>query len=378
MEKDFNPFLTGSYQGARYFCDREQEVILLRNHIKNNINTTLFAIRRLGKTGLIQHLFEGYSGSRSIRCIYLDILGTRNLKEFSEQMATAIYREFPENKTPGKRILDFIRQLRPVISYDLLSGAPEIHFDTGEGKKADKTIQQLLLFLDAQKIKVVFAIDEFQQILEYPEKNTEALLRSYMQQLKNTLFIFCGSNQKMMHEIFNNSRRPFFASCSNINLDRIDENSYKKFINRMFSLRKRSIETECIQFILDWTLRHTFYTQYFCNYLFAMNVKHISIETAHKAASEILKQNESSFYLYRNLLTTAQWNLLTAIARETRIARVHSKDFITKYKLGTSSMVTRGIQSLLEKELIFYNASTEAPYYEVYDKFLMRWMQYKY
>jgi AAA+ ATPase superfamily predicted ATPase len=378
MEKDLNPFLTTGYKSPLYFCDREKETSLLRNHIKNNINTTVFAIRRLGKTGLIRHVFEGYKNSRNTRCIYLDILSTRNFKEFSEQLATAIYREFPENKGFGKKIFEFIRHFRPVISYDALSGQPEVHFDSSEVKKADKTVEQLFLFLDAQGVKVIFAIDEFQQILEYPEKNTEAVIRGYMQQLKNTLFIFCGSNQKMMHEIFNNSKRPFFASCRNINLDAIDEASYKKFIADMFRLRKRSIDAQSLEFALQWTLRHTFYTQVFCNHLFSLNVKHISAETAYKTAREILDQNESSYYLYRNMLTGAQWNLLIAIALETRVSRVHSKEFITSHKLGTSSMVSRGIAALLEKELIFYNASTEKPYYEVYDKFLMRWLQGKY
>ncbi len=33
------------------------------------------------------------------------------------------------------------------------------------------------------------------------------------------------------------------------------------------------------------------------------------------------------------------------------------------------------MESLLNKEIIFRNNDVENPYYEVYDKFLMRWMQ---
>ena len=73
----------------------------------------------------------------------------------------------------------------------------------------------------------------------------------------------------------------------------------------------------------------------------------------------------------------AQWQLLQAISKEEKLYKAHSKAFITKHKLGTSSMVSRGIEALLEKELIFYNTSVETPYYETYDKFLMRWMQHK-
>ena len=377
MKKDFNPFLVNSYRGSHYFCDREDETRQLKDHLKNGVNTTLFAIRRLGKTGLLLHLFEGFKNTRNMACIYVDILGTNNLKEFTSRLATAIYGRFPENRSIGKKFTDLIRTLRPVISYDELSGQPEISFETGEIKKTEKTIEQLFRFLDKQKIKIVFAIDEFQQILEYPEKNTEALLRTYIQSLKNTRFIFCGSNQKMMHEIFSNAKKPFFASCSNVNLNTIDEKKYTSFIRGIFKEHKKKIDDESLSFILEWTERHTFYTQFFCNYLFSLTINDIRLNNVQQAAGEILIRQQDTFYQYKNLITSAQWNLLAAIAGETKLFRAHSKEFIKKYHLGTSSLVTRGIEALLEKELIFQNTSVEKPYYEVYDKFLMRWLQKK-
>ena len=54
-----------------------------------------------------------------------------------------------------------------------------------------------------------------------------------------------------------------------------------------------------------------------------------------------------------------------------------SKLFIGKYLLGTPALVKRGLDALLEKEMIFYQSGVEKPYYEVYDKFLMRWLQHK-
>ena len=376
MEKDNNPFLVTGYKGAAYFCNREEETALLKKHVRNNINTTLFSIRRLGKTGLIHHLFDSYRQHPKTACIYVDILGTTNLNDFCSQLATAIYKRFPENRSVGKRILGFFRLLQPVITFDALTGQPELTFEASQVKKIEKTIQQLFTFLDQQKMKVVFAIDEFQQILEYPEKNTEALLRTYIQQLKNTHFIFCGSNQKMMHELFNSAKRPFFGSCSNMNLGYIVEKKYTAFINNIFKKNKRSIDAESLSFIYDWTMGHTFYIQYLCNYLFSLKIKHIRLVDVQESAVEILKQNENSYYQYRNLITKAQWKLLTAIAKESRLYKAHSHEFIRKYDLGTSSMVSRGMDALLEKEMIFHFTTTEKPYYEVYDKFLMRWLQH--
>jgi hypothetical protein len=377
MEKEFNPFLVSGYKSAKYFCDREVETAIIRKNIQSNLNTTLFAIRRIGKTGLINHVFESYAKNTKVVCIYVDILSSTNLKEFTNLLATVIYNSFPEDKGIGKKIIRAIQSLRPLISFDTLSGSPELSFELAQAKQYESTIQQLFSFLDSQNKKIIFAIDEFQQILEYPEKNTESILRTHIQSLKNTHFIFCGSNQKMMHEIFNSAKRPFYASCINLHLDFIDPAKYAGFISRIFSMHHRKINKTSIDFILDFTYCHTFYTQYFCNYLFASGIKNIELYDVQNIAMEILKLNENTFFQYRSLLTTAQWKLLQAISKEERLYKAHSKTFINQYRLGTSSMISRGMQALLEKELIFYNASVENPYYETYDKFLMRWMQHK-
>jgi uncharacterized protein len=222
---------------------------------------------------------------------------------------------------------------------------------------------------------VIIAIDEFQQILTYPEKNTEALLRTYIQPLKNINFIFCGSNQRMMNEIFNSAKRPFYASCSNLHLDFISAAEYARFIVELFSRHKRKISAESIEFISDFTQRHTFYTQTLCNQLFGTGSKNINLEQVQATCAEILAQNENTFYQYRNLLTAAQWELLTAIAKEEKVKKPHSLEFIKKYRLGTSSLITRGIESLMAKEMIYYDTGVKEPYYAVYDKFLMRWLQ---
>jgi len=375
MNTDFNPFPISGYYGPDFFCDREGELNLLRRNIRNNINTTMFSIRRLGKSGLIHHLIDSYSRDRNVVCLCVDIFSSTSLKDFTNMLATAVYKRFPETHTFGKRIVKAITSLRPVISYDTLTGDPEVSFEYSGASQYEKTLQQIFSFLDTQGKKIVFAIDEFQQIIEYPEKNTEALLRTHMQTLKNTYFIFCGSNQKLMHEIFNNHKRPFYASCSNVNLGFIDENKYAEFIRNQFKKNKRVIQDDAVAFILDYSHRHTFYTQYLCNVLFASGYKHITLTEVYKTAMEILKINEGTYYQYRSLLSKQQWALLIAFAREERVLQPHSTSFIQTYSLGTSSYVTRGINSLMDKGLLYYNSTVAQPYYSIYDKFLMRWLQ---
>ena len=57
MRTPENPFLTSGYYSPEYFCDRKNETKQLLNSIQNGQNVTLTSIRRIGKTGLIKHLF---------------------------------------------------------------------------------------------------------------------------------------------------------------------------------------------------------------------------------------------------------------------------------------------------------------------------------
>jgi len=38
-------------------------------------------------------------------------------------------------------------------------------------------------------------------------------------------------------------------------------------------------------------------------------------------------------------------------------------------------LISRGLSALIEKGLLYQNSSIENPYYTIYDKFLMRWLQ---
>jgi AAA+ ATPase superfamily predicted ATPase len=369
-----NPFITTGYRDPSTFCNRENETKTLQELIKNGHHIAIFAIRRIGKTGLIHHIFHQYLPNKNMATLYFDILASSNLNDFINQLATEVYNRFPPNKAIGKKIKEMIQQFRPTISFDPLSGSPQISLSAENKSQKESTLGQILGFLDQQNIPIIIAIDEFQQILNYPEKNVEALLRTYMQRMKNINFIFCGSNQEMMHEIFNSAKKPFFGSCTNMHLGYIDSADYKAFIKKQFTNNKRSIDEESLDFVCNWTGLHTFYTQYFCKMLYSKGFQKITLKECKETALEILKQNEHIYFQYKNLLTQAQWNLLIAIAKEERVSKIQSKKFIQTHQLGTPSLVKRGVESLLHKEMIFYNSSASTPYYEVYDKFLMRWM----
>lgn len=367
------PFVTTGYFGPQYFCDREKETETLISNINGGLSTTLVAIRRIGKTGLIQHLEQKLSAN--LICIYADILATENTNDFLNSLATAILNSVPEKTGVGKRIWNFIKSLRPVISFDSLSGEPNVTFTVQE-KESEHHIASLFAFLEQQDKRVLFAIDEFQQILNYPEKNTEAWLRTIIQQLKNVVFIFSGSQQHLMSDMFSNPARPFFRSTQFLKLDKISFEKYQSFIVTKFAEHKKNISSETAAEILRWTNRHTYFVQLLCNRVYIHSGKNISTKTWNEEALKILKEQEYVFFGYRDMLTKQQWNLLKAVASDGKVYNITSKDFMQDHNLGSPSTVNRSVNSLLKKELIFQERGIDGKqFYSVYDVLFQRWIQ---
>jgi len=373
MNKNINPFLTMGYISKSYFCDREYELEILKKNVKNNINTTLISARRLGKSALIQRVFEDLE-TEEYACIYVDIYACANMKDFIETMALSIFNKFPQKKGIGRRFLEFLKGLRPVITYDDLSGKPEIHLEFVQPKEYEYTLRNLFQFLDNQEIPIVLAIDEFQQIADYPEKNIEALLRTIIQTLKHTHFIFSGSKKHLMFEMFNTANRPFFSSTQIIGLIEIQSDKYKNFIREKFNEHKRNITDEAVDFILSWTLSHTYYTQVICNGVFAEGKKEIGIEQVKYVCDEQLNLQQVNYMQYRSLLSPVQWQLLIAIAKEGWVTEPQAQKFLKKYNIGAASSAKKALDTLLEKEMVFSIESKDKTAYRVYNVFLMRWL----
>jgi AAA+ ATPase superfamily predicted ATPase len=378
VKKSFNPFLTNGYISPALFCDRKNEVKELYGNVKNGIDTTLISPRRMGKTGLIFHFFNFLDKKRNINAIYVDIYAARSLNDFIKLLAEATMRKFPEKTTIGKRFLTLIKGLRPLISYDAISGEPQLQIAYQSIQEQEYTLQGLLQFLENQSMPIVVAIDEFQQITQFPEQNVEALLRTNIQHLKNVQFIFCGSRKDMMTAMFSNAKRPFFSSTQYLSLEKIEYSAYASFIKQLFEKDKIKIEQDAIDFILTWTKCHTFFTQSVCNMTYQMSEKKVNLENVKAACAELLKRNEPVFFQYRQMLTPAQWNFLLAVAKEGEVKQITSKKFINKYNIGGPSDARRISQSLIEKELLLEIHTKTETTYQVYDLFLSRWLEREY
>lgn len=369
--KLYNPFPVVTYHGSAYFCDRQVETSQLISNIKNGNSTTLISIRRIGKTGLIKHVFAKLP--KEIKSLYVDILETENLSHFLNKLTSSLLQMAPEKSNLGRQIWAFIKSIRPVISFDSLTGMPQATFDLKQ-KDTENSVDSILTFLDQQNRKTVIAIDEFQQVTKYPETNTDAWLRTRMQQFKNVVFIFSGSQQHLMSELFTAPHRPFFRSTSLLKLEKLDFDIYREFIISQFRSYGKEISASIVEEMLTWGDVHTFYIQQICNRVFAATEKQVTPEIWKKQAFELLKEQEIVFIGYRNLLTAHQWKLLKSIAIEGKVYLPTGIEFSRKYALTNPASILRSLHSLQKYELLYKDFdSTGKSYFSVYDVFFQRW-----
>jgi AAA+ ATPase superfamily predicted ATPase len=217
-----NPFLTAGYAGPEYFCDRKREAEELVRHLDNDRNTTLISPRRYGKTGLIQQVLHLLKKRHGVKTVYVDLYPTRSLQDFARALAVAVAQSVESTADKMLRAVSaFARGFRPTMTLDELTGRPKFSFDI-TAANAQASLESILEYLKSRKGRTIVAIDEFQQIAEYPEKGVEALLRSKIQFMHNVGFVFSGSRLHMMAEMFHSPKRPFFNSTAAMSLGVID------------------------------------------------------------------------------------------------------------------------------------------------------------
>lgn len=369
--KPNNPFLIAGYYSPEFFCDREAETTSILDALHNGRNVTLIAPRRMGKTGLIRHAFYRLKEQEpDIVTLYLDIYSTQSLGDFVRLLANTVLGKL--DTLPQKalsRIGRFMRSCRPVFTFDELTGVPMVKIDVAP-QEEETTLKEIFDYLGSSEKRCYIAIDEFQQIAEYPEKSIEALLRSYIQFLPNVNFIFAGSKQHVMQEMFASSKRPFYQSTQLLNIGAIDRKAYAAFSIEHFSKHNLQLPHEAFDMIYDNFNGHTWYIQNILNRLYGYN-RNVDAELIAYGIDQIVAELSYSYADLLRSYSAGQVRLLKAIAQEGCVKEVLAGEFISKYRLRAASSVNFSMKKLLANELVYKTDDG----YIIYDQFMEKWLR---
>ena len=341
-------------------------------NLQNGRNTTLISPRRIGKTGLIRNAFYQIRKSeKDAICIYIDIYSTKNQHDFVQVLGTAIAQYVLSFEQQAlKRLLQFFGSWRPVFSADPVTGMPTVSVSI-EAVQTEMTLKMIFDYLKQSRHNIFIAIDEFQQITYYPETGTEALLRSYMQFAPNVHFVFSGSKQHLMAQIFNSPDRPFYQSTTGMGLYPLHEEIYYDFARRFFEARRGSLSKEIFHVIYTRFGGITANIQQMLNRLYEQGKTVSEERQVTEAIQHIINRSSMQYEGLVLFLTENQLSLLKAIAKAGCVKSPQSNEFIRNYELPSASSVKTALTVLIDKDLVYHDAQG----YTVYDKFFDIWLK---
>lgn len=368
-----NPFVVGKYLSNRYFCDRIEETEFLRKQIFNGRDVALISPRRIGKSGLIQHFFSQPDIKERYHVFFVDIYATTSLAEFVYTLGKEIYEQLKPQTTVWKeKFFQIISSFRIGFKLDSLSGNPTFDLGLGDIQAPQTTLDEIFAYINETDKPCIIAIDEFQQIGEYAEKNVEALLRTKIQKCHRAQFIFSGSKRHMMSNMFNSPSKPFYQSAISMGLDPIPMDIYTDFATRMFEENGKHVENSVIETVWRQYDGYTWFVQMMMNELFALTPSGETCQASQipTAWHNVIMTQENSYKDLLSNLPPKQKIVLQAIAKEGLAHNITSSKFIKKYNLNSASSVQSAVKLLLKNDLVTQNDNA----YRVYDYFLSEWL----
>jgi len=376
-----NPFIVNGAIPAPYFCDRKAETEQLSGHIRNGRNVVLSSARRLGKTGLIQHCFDTAEWADSSYLFFVDILQTSSLREFVYALGNRIFETLkPRSRKMLDTFVQTVRSLSAEFGYDPLSGMPTFNVSMGAIANPEYTLDEIFRYIDIADKRCVIAIDEFQQITRYPERNVEAVLRAHIQHCTNAVFIFAGSERHILAEMFSAYSRPFYASSAMMNLEPLERDVYRDFVIEHFAEFGKRVDEGVPEHVYELSAGNTYCMQRIFNVAFERtpNDGSCTVQTVDDAVQTILLELDHSLRMRLSLLSSKPKALLLAIADEGTAAHLTSGAFVHKHKLSSPSSVQSAVKQLLAEDWITFTGSGKDVSYSLSDKFMQLWIRQNY
>ena len=367
-----NPFVTKGYAGPEYFCDRVKETEDLVKLLTNDNNMALISPRRLGKTDLIYHVFNQPEIKKHYYTFVIDVYATNSLGDFVDVFGKAILEELkPFGRKSWERFVSAMKSLQQQISFDI-NGNPVWGIGLGNNSVPSTTLDEIFNYLRTADKPCLVAIDEFQQITQYTDKNVEAALRTHIQRCPNATFLFSGSKRHMMSEIFLSPSRSFYQSVITMGLAPISEEVYIEFAKRLFQKGGKTLDEAVVHEVYTRFSGVTSCLQRVMNVLFLNTERNeqCTVEMVDRAVDYLLDLYSEHYEMLFRQMSERQRLVFSAIAKEGRAQNITGGAFIKKYQLWSASSVMSAAKALLDKDFITQDGDA----YFVYDHFFALWL----
>lgn len=351
-----NPFKFGTIVEDEFFTDRTAELQYLKQILDSENHLILISPRRFGKTSLVNKVVK-----LSVRpVVMVNLQSITSASEFATLLLKRIFKLFPFEKI--KHLILHFRFI-PTFSVNPMTDGVDVSFQPGiDGNVLLEDVFALMEKL-GEKEKLIVVLDEFQEIVGL-EKGLDKKLRAIMQLQKHINYIFLGSQESMMEEIFEKKKSAFYHFGILMRLNKIPYADFKQYIAERLSVLCPSDSEKMAEAILSFTDCHPYYSQQLAFQVWNMLESGREADNIVDAAVEELTQLHD--FDYERL-----W--LTMNKTDRRILTILSKRRGSPLESGNNNMATSTAFSAL-KRLAKQGYVVKNKNYEIDDPFFDRWV----
>lgn len=372
--KRHNPFVTGPIIPDKYFCGRKKETERIISLLESGNNVVLAAPRRVGKTTLLRHILEQNAVRKKYNTFFVDLYDAASPEMFYEKFKQALFdSDIP--KSDRLKIDEITREYESALNLNVKILSIETSRRIQKKILVENTLSELFDVLSTTKKPNIVVFDEFQQIEEFKDKITR-FLRTKIQALPNTRFVYSGSETHMLYSMFNNYNEPFYKSSMTFGLKRIDVHTYTQFCRDKFKDYGKNILPEAVELVYDLFWGNFLNLQQVFNKVFDYTPKggNADIDSV-KASIRLILEDRDELYrgVFQKYPNGKERALLICVAQEGIASALTSASMIRTYSLGSASSVQNAIKNLTAPQNAFITRLTGTAYC-LSDKFLELWI----
>ena len=223
-----NPFKFGTIVDEPYFINRKKEMEKVKSVLASENHLVMISPRRFGKSSLIFKTVKPLN--RPV--VAVDIQLVTSPADLTAQILKRIYRFYPSEK-----LKQHIKKFRviPTLSLNPVTGSIDVSFmPEASYVPILEDVLNLAEKVSTAKRKIIMVFDEFQDA-----KKTDADLlqhmRAIMQHHRMINYVFLGSQESLIREIFQKKKSPFYHFGLVMNLSKIEAKEFRQFLSDGFS-----------------------------------------------------------------------------------------------------------------------------------------------
>ncbi|MEW5766395.1 MAG: ATP-binding protein [bacterium] len=367
------PFPTGVPVTGEDLIGREKDVADICDLVKLGQSVILIAPRRFGKSSVLLEVLRRLKGA-GVLVGLVDLFDVLSKKELAEKIV--------DSTLENVRIKHFIRQLKEDVvnalkQIEIKQTISEFEYTiafSNMQRDENELLESSLDFPEEFAVKkgrrLVFAYDEFSDLVKLNGESLLKKMRAKFQRHKNVSYIFSGSQESLMNELFLGKSSAFFRFGRIFRLKEIPLGAFARYIGDTFSKLKIRVQDELIDKILGLTGCHPFYTQLLCQTIYlAVKGEKAKVDEAD------IKECHYRVILGEKAYFEDLWNRLRERKYALLVLKSVALEEASPYKLGLNKQTVYRALTNLERRGYIYRG--ENGNYRMVDPFFRDYLRFR-